>query len=159
MQRERKKEAMVLKCLKCAIVATQATPSSPHSPVVSLIPKLGLPLFMLMLQPERDHTVCPLGFAVDLICWNNSRFPPCAQPSCFIAWVYNTRFQPRWVGEFLCLKLGQDHSGFWMNYSLVLTPGVIIFRWTCFSLIQVNTASPSWHLNIQNNLSFLKLCS
>lgn len=59
---------MVLKCPKCAIVATQANLSSLLSPVVFLIPKPGLLLFMLMLQPELDHTVCPLGFAVDLIC-------------------------------------------------------------------------------------------
>lgn len=113
MQRERKKEAMVLKCLKCAIVATQATPSSPHSPVVSLIPKLGLPLFMLMLQPERDHTVCPLGFAVDLICWNNSRFPPCGECPALMFYSLGLQYQvPAKVGwRVFVLKTGP--GSFW----------------------------------------------
>lgn len=66
---EEEKEAMTSECLKCAVVPTQATLSSSLNLCGFLLfPELGLPLFMLMLQPELDHTVCSPVFTVDLIC-------------------------------------------------------------------------------------------
>ena len=105
---------MISECLKCAAVATHAIPCAALSLCgFPRFPELGLQLFMLMLQPELDHTVCAVVFITDLLC-REEQIPTTAestQPSCSTACFYNTRRSPRWFGEFPHPKTGP--GSFW----------------------------------------------
>lgn len=64
-------------------------PSNSFHSTLSLwlpLPPPCIPLFMLMLQPEPDHTIWALAFTMDLVCTTEH-----ARPSCFMVWFCNTQ--------------------------------------------------------------------
>lgn len=68
-------------------------PSNSFHSTLSLwlpLPAPCIPLFMLMLQPEPDHTIWAPVSTTALVCWCAPRSTP-AWPSCFMVWFYSTQ--------------------------------------------------------------------